>query len=962
MIPRLDPDAPVDPVVGVFAAALRAGGFQGRVLTRLSERVVRATDNSLYQFLPAAAIEPLDHADCSLALTLLGETRFEGVSLTARGGGTGTSAMALTHGVVLDFARMNRVHALDPAARTARVEPGVTLAQINDAARPHGLMFAPHVSTGDRATIGGMIATDAAGKGSARYGKTSDHVVSLRVLFAGGEEIETADISDSTLHGYTDRSGCAGELCRAADEIDRTLRDEIDRVFPMLPRRVTGYNLAMIRRNPSGGFSLNHLLCGSEGTLGIVTEATLRLTPIPAHRALVAVSYGSFGDAVRDAVRIAGHMPQAIETMDAMVLDLARGDEAYPLVERYIEPGARALTLVEFAGDDAGEPRAQAVAFAASDARSTLVPGAEEIAGFWALRSRAVGVLGALPGSRKPSPFVEDAGVPLERLPAFIEGFDAILAAEGLTCGRFGHLDAGVIHIRPAIDTTNDDDLARVRRVSDAVARLAKDNGGVLWGEHGKGVRGEYNAFFFGATVDAAMRRIKGAADPGNQLNPGKIAAPPNSSAVMLTVESTTRGELDRDVPAEARAQFDDPFRCNGNAVCHSDRAEQAMCPSWKETRDRRHSPKGRADLMREWLRRVANAGGEPGDASRGVITRAINTARGGADFSHEVKEAMDGCLACKACAGQCPVKVDVPAFRAVFLHAYHGRYRRRLREHVLARAERLAARPAPGALMRLLGVIDLPSRAKPSLALRLRDDPAARFDPASVGAGDVVILPDAFTAAYEPGVIVATLRLARSLGRTVHLAPVRESGKALHVLGMLDRFRRVAEREAAWLGSLSHATLVGIDPAITLLYRDEYPRTLGRETTRVLLPQEWLASLEITPLRGEPTSATLLPHCTERAMEPRAAADWNGVFARFGVQLAVRDVGCCGMAGMYGHLAENADRSRGIFDRSWAGALDGVAVLATGYSCRSQAERYTGRRPLHPLEYLARRVVSSAP
>jgi len=960
MIPRLDPDAPVDPVIGAYTAALRSAGFRGRVLTRLSERVVRSTDNSLYQFLPAAAIEPLDHADCSLALTLLGEPRFAGVSLTARGGGTGTSAMSLTSGVVLDFAKMSAVREINPHARTVRVEPGVTLAQLNREVRHHGLMFAPHVSTGDRATIGGMIATDAAGKGSAVYGKTSDHVVSLRVLFPGDEELESSAVSEETLGDHIGRGGRAGELCRAVDEIDRTLRDEIDRVFPELPRHVTGFNLAMIRRNPSAGFSLNHLLCGSEGTLGIVSEATLRLTPIPAHRSLVAVSYESFGDAVCDAVRIAGHTPHAIETMDGMVLDLARDDVAYPVVEKYIAPGARALTLVEFTGESTEETDAQAAQFAASGAASAVVSDPDEAAGFWGLRARAVGVLGALPGSRRPSPFVEDAGVPLDRLPAFIDGFDAILAKEGLTCGRFGHLDAGVIHIRPAVDTTDDADVERVRRVSDAVAKLAKDNDGVLWGEHGKGVRGEYNAYFFGATIDAAMRRIKGAADPGNQLNPGKIAAPAGSDTVMLTIDATTRGAHDRDVPREIRARFDDPFRCNGNAVCHSDRPEQVMCPSWKETRDRRHSPKGRADLMREWLRRVTNAGGKPSDTGGGVLARAISGVRGGDDFSHEVKEAMDGCLACKACAGQCPVKVDVPAFRSEFLHAYHGRYRRPLRDHVFARAERLAGRPAPAVLMRLLGVVDPPSRATPTLARLLRGDPAARFDPASVESGDIVIVPDALTAAYSPGVIAAFIRLARALGSTVHLAPARESGKALHVLGMIDRFRRVAEREAAWLDSLSRATLVGVDPAMTLLFRDEYPRVLGRETARVLLPQEWLGSIAFTPRASEPATATLLPHCTERAMEPVATTAWSGVFERFGVRLTVRDVGCCGMAGMYGHFAENVERSRGIFDRSWAGALEGESVLATGYSCRSQVERYTGRRLPHPLEYLAGRVVSS--
>jgi len=958
MIPRLDPDAAIDPSAGAYLDALRRGGFRGRVLTRLGERVVRSTDNSLYQFLPTAAIEPSCHDDCELALRLLGDDAHEGVSLTARGGGTGTSAMSLTSGIVIDFVRMNAVLSVDPGARTARVQPGVTLAQLNRAARAHGLMFGPSVSTSDRATLGGMIATDSAGKGSAVYGKTSDHVLSLRAIFPGGECVDTSDIGENELERAIGAGGRLGELCRVADEIERTMRGEIERAFPKLPRRVSSYDLAGIRA-PGQGFSLNRLLCGSEGTLAIVSEATLRLVPIPAHRALVAVSYPSFNDAVADAERLSGFTPHAIETMDGMVLDLARQDPLYRVVESSIAPGADALTLVEFAGDDERAVEEPARALGDTTPGAVVCADATVAEAFWALRSRSVGLLASLPGARRPAAFVEDAGVPRDRLPSFIHGFDEILEREGLRCGRFGHLDAGVIHIRPALDMTDEADAARVRRVSDAVAALAREHDGVLWGEHGKGVRGEYNAYYFGDRIDTAMRRVKGAADPGNRLNPGKIATPYDSEAVMLTVEATTRGERDRRVDAGVRERWSDPFVCNGNAVCHSDNADVVMCPSWKGTRDRRHSPKGRSDLMREWLRRLAIEDAAPESSSGGLLTRVLNRVRRGEDFSHEVKDAMDGCLACKACAGQCPVRVDVPSFRSRFLDAYHGRYARSPRDLALLRSERSAGAPAPRALMRLFGIVDPPRPAAKALRRQL----AEPLDPASVREGDVVILPDRFSAVFHPEAVIALARLSRSLGKRTHVAPARESGKPLHVLGMLDRFKRVAELEARRLERFGRATLVGVDPAITLLYRDEYPKTLGREAARVLLPQEFLASVEPTkePCAGGP--AVLLPHCTERAMAPEATASWGEVFARFGLELEVRDAGCCGMAGMWGHLAENAEKSRGVFDLSWAKKLDGgVETLATGFSCRTQVERFTGKRLRHPLEALADAVVSSSP
>lgn len=954
MIPRLDPHTPADLSVGQYLSALRTAGFRGRTLTRLSERVVRATDNSLYQFLPQAAIEPLDHDDCAAALRLLAEDRFESVTLTARGGGTGTSAMALSHGVVIDFAKMRRVISIDPRARTARVEAGAVLEDLNRAAAEHGLMFAPHVSTADRATIAGMIATDAAGKGSAVYGKTSDHLLSLRALFVGGEELETADVSADSLPRLLERAGRAGELCRTASEIARSDADRFEREFPSLPRRFSGYDLVGMRA--ADGLALERLLCGSEGTLAIVTQATLRLTPIPKNRSVVAIRYTTFLEAVEDASRLAAHLPHAIETMDAAVLTLARDDEAFPAVEDLVEPGAGALTLVEFAGDSRRETDDQARRLAASSAAASTTT-ADQAAALWSIRARAVGVLGAMGGRRKPVPFVEDAAVPLDRLPSFIRGFETILEREGLTCGRFGHLDAGVIHIRPALDTTDPTDAELVRRLSDDVADLAAEHAGILWGEHGKGVRAEYLSRYFSDAAISAMRRIKGAADPRNQLNPGKIVAPPDSRAVMLTIDSTMRGNHDRDVPAHTREEFPDPFRCNGNAACHSVKADSVMCPSWKATFDRRHSPKGRADLMREWLRRLALENSEHTDRAGSLLNRLLNRRSAAADFSHEVKESMDGCLACKACAGQCPVKVDVPAFRAEFLHAYHGRYARPLRDSVLAFSERFAGVPAPRALLRALAIADPPHPARPALPSLWNDDAPPPAKPARVREGDVVIVPDAVTVAFAPQTIVSLVRLARALGRTVHMLPTRDSGKGLHVLGMLDRFRRVAERQRRRLAALSHATLVGVDPAMTLLYRDEYSRLLATPPPPVLLPQEWLVRETPPPRSRDSARAVLLAHCSERATAPHAAALWREVFTRFGAELDIQDAGCCGMAGMWGHLAENADPSRRIFEQNWSRHIKETNVLATGVSCRTQAVRCAGRVIEHPLEFLAQRV-----
>ncbi len=314
-----------------------------------------------------------------------------------------------------------------------------------------------------------------------------------------------------------------------------------------------------------------------------------------------------------------------------------------------------------------------------------MANGEAEVGRIWAMRKRAVGLLGNMAGERRPVAFVEDTAVPPERLADYIAEFRALLDARGLDYGMFGHVDAGVLHVRPALDLKDERDERLIRELSDEVADLTLRYGGLLWGEHGKGVRSDYVPMVFGPLYPL-LQAVKAAFDPRNQLNPGKVAAP--DTGALLRVDGVpTAGQADRMVPAPVRAAYDTAMHCNGNGACFTFDADDAMCPSFKAMGERRHSPKGRAMLVREWLRRLAEAGVDPvaearalraAPAWRGLSARWRNT-RGlaaGADFSHRVKEAMDGCLACKSCTGGCPIKVDVPGFRAKFLELYHGRYR----------------------------------------------------------------------------------------------------------------------------------------------------------------------------------------------------------------------------------------------------------------------------------------------
>lgn len=953
MIPRLSaPDAVLLPA-GLFDALVEAG-FRGDMERGADSRTVFATDNSIYQIPPAAVIFPRDADDLRLMVRVLARPEFRTISVTPRGGGTGTNGQSLADGLVVDCSRhMTRILSIDVQNRRARVEAGVVKDQLNRALAPHGLFFAPELSTSNRATIGGMIATDACGQGSCLYGKTSAHVRGLRLVLADGTEHWSAPVDKAGLAALLARADRLGQAVREVVRIERDEAALIAATYPDLNRFLTGYDLAHLR-DGAGRFDLNSLICGSEGTLAFVTEAELNLLPIPAHSALITVQYASFDTALEDARLVASLAVASVETMDEKVLSLAKGDLGWQAIAQHFpDSGQRAdgVNLIEVLADTptaleagidrvhrafADEPLAGRGAVAVARTR-------QDIAAIWAMRKRAVGLLGAVSGPARPVAFVEDTAVPPAKLAPYIREFRALLDAEGLDYGMFGHVDAGVLHVRPALDLTAPDLRQTVRRVTDGVVALTRRYGGVLWGEHGKGLRSEYVPDWFGPLYPS-LQRIKAAFDPDNRLNPGKIAAPPGQDLTRLDAPAM-RGDHDRGLAAG----FGGALACNGNGACFDFDPASAMCPSYKATRDRRQSPKGRAALLREWLRLLRDAGVDPRATRPASVWRRLwNTAnpanRG--DFSHQVNDAMAGCLSCKACAGQCPVKVDVPEFKARFIEVYHGRYLRPFRHHIFAVSEYLLplvsrfpnlSRLVTGRVLALAGITDLPQPQ------------TGRFP--TQGGADVVFVADRFTRAFDPAVLVAACTVAQAMGLRARIETVT-IGKPLQIYGFLARFEAQARRTTARLARLQGVTLVGIDPAMTLTLRDEYAK-LGLQT-RVLLPQEWLlGAAHRLPALSLSGRLRLMLHCTERSTLPSAAADWRSVFARLGAVLETPAAGCCGMAGTFGHDTANSAVSQALFGL-WADALADATVMATGFSCRSQATLLADRRLPHPLEILS--------
>lgn len=1007
MLPRLDVQSDIDPTLMVFLQQLEAKGFAGDIDTAYSSRLAVATDNSVYQLLPQAVLLPKSTQDIVLINQLANQEAFLSITFSPRGGGTGTNGQSLTQGVVVDLSRyMNQVLEINQDEGWVRVQTGIIKDALNDVVRPYGYFFSPELSTSNRATVGGMINTDASGQGSLKYGKTSDHVLSMQAVFADGSVYETDGSAGEPLSDTFAATalGTVGEVCRQQRQL-------IEEKFPRLNRFLTGYDLKNAYLPQQDSINFSRILCGSEGSLAFITEAKLNLTPIPKVRTLINVKYNSFDAALRNAPFMVEADALSVETIDSKVLDLAKQDIVWHTVSDLITevPGKELLgiNVVEYAGQNEAEVAAavrqlteQLDKMVATEQAGIIgyqvTSDLASIGKIYNMRKKAVGLLGAVKGSAKPIAFAEDTCVPPENLADFIAEFRTLLDGHKLHYGMFGHVDAGVLHVRPALDMCDPEQEMLMHQISDQVVALVAKYGGLMWGEHGKGFRSQYGPEFFGDTLFNELRRIKGAFDPHNKLNPGKICTPLDSDAQLVKVTDAKRGTYDRQIPIHVRDSFQQAMECNGNGLCFNYDTSSPMCPSMKVTADRRHSPKGRAGLVREWLRQLSEQGYDVVQLESMTLQQnsvkslfekwrnSINK-RHQYDFSHEVYEAMNGCLACKACATQCPIKVDVPSFRARFLNLYHTRYQRPVKDYLVANIETLLPVMAtmPSTInfalkqkwvqeltKKTIGYVDTPLLSVPTLKQRIKTQAVEQFDldalrhiSPSQRSQYVCIVQDPFTSFYDADVVDEFAQLVIKLGKKPVLLPFKPNGKAAHIKGFLKQFANSAQSTADFLEQVAELgfPLVGVDPALVLCYRDEYAEILAdkRGEFNVLTVHEWLLPLIADLPKYESVDSDewyLFAHCTEKTKLPNAEKEWGEIFTHFGARLTTVPVGCCGMAGTFGHEADKLQMSKDIYNLSWQPNLDQLPkerCLITGYSCRSQVKRFESQKMLHPLQAL---------
>ena len=1019
MIPKIDDLEKLEPLYARYLDSLKQHGFKGDVESTHASRLLCATDNSVYQRMPQGVIFPVDSEDISIALRLRNESIFEKLVITPRGGGTGTNGQSLNDGITIDCSRhMKAIAHLNADKREVYVQAGVIKDELNEYLKPHNLFFSPELSTSSRACISGMISNDAAGQGSLKYGRTSSHIKEVTVVLLDGTITTFGPVSGQKLQECLQKDGLEGEIYRGCYALLKDNRAEIEKIFPHLNRFMTGYDLDHAYDPKTDTLNLARLICGAEGTLAVICAATLDLTVIPNFRELMVVKYENFDSALRHAVDLIDAGVFSVETVDSRVLSLAKQDVVWNSVKDYIHEveghEIQGINIVEFNGYDEksehekldkifNQVQTQAKTFENGILGAQIASSKSSVAAIYGMRKKAVGLLGAAAGDKKLVAFTEDTVVPPKNLADYILEFRALLDSLKVTYGMFGHVDTGLMHVRPALDLTTQEDREKLVTISDKVVELVNKYQGQMWGEHGRGYRSCYGEVFFKSLYPVA-RKVKALFDKQNILNPGKICVPfGNETDKIVAIDSPMRGNLDQTIPLTVRTSFKGAVSCNGNGQCFSYDKSALMCPSYRYTKNHIRSPKGYSELMREWMRLMNDRGHNIASEEVSLLTsypnpfnfvkRAYNTLfTKKADYSTEYLEQIQTCLSCKSCKSVCPAHVNAADLNSRFLALYYSRYLRPLMDILILNAEftlpimskfpKLSNKFLDNKLVKALfkkifGFVDIPTFSETTFAHQCKESGFEILSAIKAEKSDyeVIIVTDPFTVCYEAEGLIKMAKVISFLGYKVAFLRPYVNGKIKVIRGQRRSFLHYAVKQSARLERLAkvNKALVGYDPALTICYRDEYEQMLGNSKGefKVLLPEEWLteqfaskkfvdnfAKVKEAILQKAHSTEFNLPyylftHCTERALITQSPVMWQQVLSQFGLNLIPVNVACCGMAGLFGHIAKNHDETYAVYEKNWKGEIakrDFDKCLITGFSCRSQVLRMEGKKANHPL------------
>jgi FAD/FMN-containing dehydrogenase/Fe-S oxidoreductase len=936
---------------------------------RLTRRIY-STDASIYSIEPLGVVSPRTADD--VVATVDVAKRF-GVPILPRGAGTSLAGQTVGKAIVLDFSRyMHGLVTIDAEARQARVQPGLVQDDLNAAAARHGLMFAPDTSTANRATLGGMIGNNSCGSRSARYGMTIDHVSALDVVLSDGSK---ATLGDSATRAEGDSLGA--RLYHDVAALAARNAGVIRTGFPPYWRKTGGYRLERLLPE-YGPVDLSKVVIGSEGTLAITTEATVKLVPVPAAVASVAGHFDSVDAALAAVDDALDSNAAAIELVDRTILNLARISPLHRNVISVLTGDPGGLLFVEFYGDSAAEAAHNAAQLEERWRRSghgyavARATTAAELKRFREVRKAGLGLLSAAgTGNERSIAFIEDTAVDPRRLREYTRELARILDRHKLRAGFYGHASAGCLHIRPFMDLGQPRAIATLRAVAEDVASLVSEFGGMNSSEHGDGlVRAEFSRRLFGDGLYEAMRALKRAFDPDNRFNPGKKVDSPSMT------ESLREPALPRALPLATHFDFrwpdgmrDAANRCVRVGACRKSAASGGtMCPSFMATRDERHSTRGRANALV--------------DALSSPDPRA-------ALGDDSLMEALDLCLECKACKSECPMSVDMASLKSETLFHRYAQKGTPLSARFFGHARRLnrvgsaffgianamnssgVARAVMQRALHMDGRRPLPRFARQSLGAWFRD----RQPQTSSRRGDVVFFADSFSSYTEPEIGIAAIQLLERAGWRVQLVDDVCCGRSQISKGLLEAAKRNHARLIDRLAPFADAgtPIVGCEPScvftlsdelITLSQGDERAKTIARQAGLV---DDLIADAIDDGSLGVPESTLGMPivfhgHCHQKAAGalPSSVRLLGKLPA---AEVTVLDAGCCGMAGSFGFEREHYDLSMQIGEMRLFPAVRSAPadalIAATGVSCRQQITHGTGRKAEHPVVLLHRMLAT---
>jgi FAD/FMN-containing dehydrogenase/Fe-S oxidoreductase len=930
-----------------------------------------ATDASIYQIMPVGVVFPKDADDLEAILTI---AREDGVSVIPRGAGTSQNGQPIGAGIVVDFSRhFSGIRSYDPAARTITVAPGMVLERLNAHLRADGLFFPVEPSTASRCTIGGMTGNNSCGARSIFYGKMVDNVLAVDAILPDGERFSFGRVDNVGGIAGSERVRRLAARMLGLAERERT---EIEARFPKVQRRVGGYNLdSLIGPVPN----LAHLLVGSEGTLALTTDVTLKLSELPKHRVMGVCHFPSFRSAMETTRHLVALGPVAVELVDNNVLVLGAYIPLFRQTLAQITKGQpNCLLLVEFAGEnrdallgdlkrldqcmaDHGSP--DAVVEVLDTARQRQV---------WEVREACLNIMMSMKGDGKPVSFIEDCAVPLEHLADYTSAVTDLFSRYGTRGTWYAHASVGCLHVRPILNMKAERDIKAMREIAEAACDLVKRFKGSHSGEHGDGIsRSEFHERMFGEPLTGAFEEVKDAFDPQARLNPGKIVRPyrMDDRSLMRFPEGYTVNQPPATVLdwSEWGGFGGAVEMCNNNGTCRK-LVGGTMCPSYRATLDEQHLTRGRANSLR-----LAISGQLGPDAFT----------------SQEMKETLDLCVSCKGCRRECPTGVDVARMKIEFLHHYHARHGLPMKERLVAFLPRYAPVAA-----RLGGVLNLRDRipgaaAASQAALRFsarrsmpkwqrpwRERGRADAPEAVRGDGrDLVLFADTFNRYFEPENLAAAERVLSAADYRLHY-PRAETGarplccgRTFLSAGLVHEARVEARRTLDALAPFvaRGARVVGLEPSCLYTFRDEFFSLLPKDEVaplaeasfllEELLARDMAAGATALPLRGASgRKAHVHGHCHQKAFDGMGAVE--AVLRSVpGLEVEVVESSCCGMAGAFGYDPKTIDVSFAMGELSLFPALRQAGpddlVVADGTSCRHQIHDGVGRDAVHVARVL---------